>query len=69
MLASTVVNGTRLFRHPAAGVMDDGAQTAAGVRLHLFGERQNAIVSAEIRVQTNGARFTQRVDGGIPCGS
>jgi hypothetical protein len=46
--------------------MDDGAQTAAGVRLHLFGERQNAIVSAEIRVQTNGARFTQRVDGGIP---
>lgn len=59
MLASTVVNGTPgFFRHPAAGVMDDGAQTAAGVRLHLFGERQNTIVSAEIRVQTNGARFT-----------
>jgi hypothetical protein len=32
---------------------------------HRFGEGQNAIVSAEIGVQTDGARFAQRVNGGI----
>ena len=46
--------------------MNDGAQTAAGVRFHLCGERQNAFIRAEIRVQANGSRFTQRVDGRIP---
>jgi hypothetical protein len=41
----------RLFRHPVAGVMDDGAQ-AAGMRFDRFGEGQNAVIAAEIGLQT-----------------
>lgn len=47
--------------------MNDGAQAGGGLRFYFFGERQNAVVSAEIRVQTNGTRITQFVNGRIPC--
>jgi hypothetical protein len=38
----------RLFSHPVAGVMDDGAQAAGGVVFYRFGEGQNAVIGAKI---------------------
>ena len=52
---------SRLLRHPVAGVVDDGPQ-AAGMRFNRFGKGQNAVIAAEVGLQTEGARFAQVFD-------
>jgi hypothetical protein len=55
----------RLFSHPVAGVMDDGAQAAGGVVFYRFGEGQYLLIGTKIGGKTDSSGVAQCVNGRV----